>query len=212
MSGPLPERFIVSRREFVAGLTALGAVWLAACGGEQGKSAASDTTAAMPGMTKEADAPPQKLVHFSPEDAAELEAMTIRIIPSDDGPGAKEAGAIFFIDNQLAGFIKDQAPLFAEGLTTVAKAVTAKHGASAKFSTLTAEQQDEVLRGIEKTPFFEALRFATLAGFLALPKYGGNKDYVGWQYVGQAHAYEQKPPFGWYDQPENQKALLGRVL
>ena len=29
---------------------------------------------------------------------------------------------------------------------------------------------------------------------------------------GQDHAFEQKPPFGWYDRPENQMALLGRVL
>ncbi len=108
--------------------------------------------------------------------------------------------------------VKDQAPLFAEGLKTVAKAVTAKHGASAKFSTLTAEQQDEVLRGIEKSEFFGTLRFATIAGFLALPKYGGNKDYVGWKYIGQAHAFEQKAPFGYYDLPANQQALLGRVL
>ncbi|WP_309646624.1 gluconate 2-dehydrogenase subunit 3 family protein, partial [Phenylobacterium sp.] len=200
----------LSRREFVAGLTALGAVWLAACSSAADQSAkATDSTPAIP---MDAPAPPQRLVHFTPEQAAEIEAMTVRLIPSDDGPGAKEAGAVFFIDNSLAGLVKEQAPLFAAGLQTVAKSVTAKHGATAKFSTLTPAQQDAILTGIEKSEFFGALRFATIAGFLSLPKYGGNKDYVGWQYIGQQHAFEQKAPFGWYDEPANQQALLGRVL
>ncbi len=200
----------LSRREFVAGVTALGAVWLAACSGDSGKVPTPEAT--MPGMPAEAPAPPQQLSHFSAAQGAELEAIASRIIPSDDGPGAKEAGAVFFIDRMLTTLIKEQAPLFDAGLQTVAKAVASAHGTSAKFSALTPEQQDTVLSGIEKSEFFGALRFATIAGFLSLPKYGGNKDYVGWKYMGQEHAFEQKAPFGWYDQPENQRALLGRVL
>ncbi len=200
----------LSRREFVAGMTALGAVWLAACSGERRESAPSAES--MPAMPPESPAPPQRLVHFTPEQAAEIEAMTARLIPGDDGPGAREAGAVFFIDNSLAGMVKEQAPLFADGMQSVAKAVAKQHGAAARFSTLTTAQQDAILTGIEKTEFFGALRFATIAGFLSLPKYGGNKDYVGWQYIGQEHTLEQKAPFGWYDAPANQQALLGRVL
>lgn len=166
----------------------------------------------MPAMAGESSAPPQTLIHFTPAQAAEVDAISARIIPTDEAPGAHEAGVLYFIDRTLTTFAKEQAPLFDEGLASVAKAVTAAHGPAAKFSTITSEQQDDILRGIEKTPFFGAIRFATIAGFLALPKYGGNKDYVGWKYVGQEHAFEQKPPFGWYDRPENQMALLGRVL
>lgn len=215
MPEPVRETPSVSRRDFVAGATALGAVWItaAACARDATKSTTAATSAAMPGGSMiEPPAPPQKLVHFSAAQAAEIEAMSSRIIPTDDSPGAKEAGVVYFIDNTLTTFAKEQAPLFDQGLQAVAKAVTAKHGAGSAFSKLTPEQQDAILKGVEKTPFFGALRFATIAGFLSLPKYGGNKDYVGWKFIGQEHAFEQKPPFGWYDRPENQQALLGRVL
>ena len=187
----------VSRREFVAGIAALSAVWLVAgtaCTSEGGPARAA------------------KLVHFTPEQAAQVDAITARILPSDGTPGAREAGVVAFIDQTLATFAKDQAPLFAEGLTALSAAVSKQHGAAATFASLTAEQQDAMLRAIEKTPFFGAIRAATLAGFLALPKYGGNKDYVGWKFIGQDRVMEHKAPFGWYDRPENQQALLGRVL
>ena len=32
--------------------------------------------------------------------------------------------------------------------------------------------------------FFEAVRFHTIIGFLADPKYGGNRDYAGWKVIG----------------------------
>ncbi len=187
----------VSRREFV-GVAALSAAWLAAGAGCKRMGDASHEQTA--------------LVHFSPAQAAQVEAIVARIIPSDDTPGAREAGVIHFIDQSLTGFAKDQAPLFAEGLATLGEAVAKKHGSAATFASLTAEQQDAMLRDIEKTPFFGAVRFATIAGFLALPKYGGNKDYIGWKFIGQEVAMEHSAPFGWYDRPENQMALLGRVL
>jgi len=215
MKNPMPDESTVSRREFVTGLTALGAVWLtaAACAKEAPKAVDSSASGIMP-MANDSTSVPQALTHFTAEQAAELEAIASRIIPTDDTPGAKEAGVVYFIDQamQTGGVAADQGPLFAAGLESLAKAAAKQHGATSKFSTLSAEQQDTLLKAIEKTPFFGAMRFATIAGFLALPKYGGNKDFVGWKVIGQEHTYEQKPPFGWYDQPDNQKALLGRVL
>ena len=188
----------VSRREFVGGIAALSAVWLVA-------GAACTRESSWGGDSA-------KLVHFSPGDAAQIDAISARILPSDDTPGAREAGVVYFIDQSLKGYAKAQAPLFAEGLKSLGETVAKKHGSAATFASLTAEQQDAVLRDIEKTPFFGAIRFATLAGFLSLPKYGGNKDYIGWKMIGQDTAMEQKAPFGWYDRPENQMALLGKVL
>ena len=189
----------VSRREFVSGMAALGAVWMmagAACAREDRPATAKAPT----------------LVHFTPDQAKQVEAISARILPTDDTPGAREAGVLYFIDQALTGFAKDQAPLFTEGLASLDAAVKKAHGAGATFASLTEPQQDETLRGIEKTPFFGAMRFATIAGFLALPKYGGNKDYIGWKFIGQGTTMEHTAPFGWYDRPENQKALLGRVL
>ena len=191
-----PVAIGVSRREFV-GTAAIAAAWLAA----GAACARRDETAA-----------PPRLVHFSAVQAAQIEAITARIIPSDDTPGAREADAMYFIDQSLAGFGKAEAPLVADGLKALGEATARKHGSAATFATLTAEQQDAMLRDIEKTPFFGFMRFATLAGFLSLPKYGGNKDYVGWKFIGQDMAMEHTAPFGWYDRPENQMALLGKVL
>jgi gluconate 2-dehydrogenase gamma chain len=184
---------------------AIGAAWLAAAHAIEAH-AASASIGSNPAAGRAA------LVHFTPAQAADIEAICARIIPTDDAPGAREAGVLNFIDRSMTTFAKDQTPLFDAGLASVATAVVAAHGPAAKFSTIAAEQQDDILRGIEKTEFFGAIRFATIAGFLALPRYGGNKDYVGWKYIGQENAMEQKPPFGWYDRPENQMALLGRVL
>ena len=192
----------VSRREFV-GATALGAVWILA-------GAACARTDATPAGAKGTIAP--TLVHFTPAQAAQVDAIASRIIPTDDTPGAHDADVVYFIDRTLTTFGKEQAPLFADGLKAVGEATAKRHGSAATFASVTPAQQDALLRDIEKTPFFGAIRFATIAGFLSLPKYGGNKDYIGWKFIGQDVAMEQRAPFGWYDRPENQRALLGEVL
>lgn len=207
---PLPD-VSVSRRDFVQ---ALGAVWIAgsiACSKDNAKTGGA-TPAVAPVMGKNDAPPPTTLAHFSAAQGAEIEAIASRILPSDDGPGAKEAGVLYFIDHGLTTFAKDQAKIVDDGLVTLSKAVQKAHKGETRFSALTPEQQDAMLRSVEKTPFFGVLRFATIAGFLALPKYGGNRDFVGWKYIGQDNVMENKPPFGWYDRPENQMAALGRVL
>ena len=207
----------VSRREAVA---ALGAVWIAgalACAKDapkpvgNGDSAVTGTSGNDGHMTADAQ-PAQALTHFSAAQGAEVDAIMARIIPSDDGPGAKEAGCVYFMDKGLTSFAKDQAKMVDDGLVKLSKDCAKAHAGETRFSALTADQQDAMLRTIEKTPLFGIVRFATVAGFLALPKYGGNKDFAGWKYIGQEHVAENKPPFGWYDEPKNQMALLGRTL
>ena len=213
-----PSGRALSRRDFMSGL---GAVWITAamaCSKQAADAAPIDSSSANAGSAPlaphEAAAPqqPPKLLHFSAAQGIEVEALSSRIIPSDDSPGAREAGVVYFIDLGMRTFAKQQARSFDEGLVAVSMAVAKKHKGETRFSALTPAQQDDILRGMERTPFFGALRFATIAGFLALPKYGGNKDYIGWKLVGQDHTFEHKPPFGWYDRPENQRALLGRTI
>lgn len=199
----------ITRRDFVGGATALSAVWLAAAACARETPPPADST---PMQMTESAAPPQELKHFSAAQAADVDAIASRIIPTDDSPGAHEAGVVYFIDRTLMTFAKEQVPLFDGGLQSLSQSVKKAHGADATFAKLTAEQQDMLLKEIERTDFFGAMRFATVSGFLSLPKYGGNKDYIGWTYIGQEHGFEHKPPFGWYDRPENQQALLGKVL
>ena len=44
-----------------------------------------------------------KFVFFTPEEARQMEAVCEQIIPSDDGPGAREAGAIYLSIMHSAG-------------------------------------------------------------------------------------------------------------
>ena len=202
----------VSRREFLVG-SALGAAWLAAAAACRDAANPSVDQAAPPhSLPPESPAPPRTLQVLTPEQFTELEAITARIIPSDGTPGAREAGVVWFIDFALTSFVAAQAVLFTDGLAQLRKDVAAAHPGSTSFASLTEAQQDALLTRIEQSEFFGSLRFATIAGMFSLPKYGGNKDYIGWDLIGQEHVFEFKPPFGWYDHPDNQQALLGRVL
>ncbi len=201
----------LSRRDFLSQLplTGVGAVWLAAA-----VSCAKDAEQATepPALPHDAGAPARVLKVLTPEQFQVVEAITARIIPSGDSPGAREAGVVWFIDWALSDVAADQRPVFDAGLATLAADVAAAHPGAASFAALTDAQQDALLRARESTPFFETMRFSTIAGMFALPKYGGNAEYIGWALVGQEHVWEHRPPFGWYDRPENQQALLGRVL
>lgn len=138
--------------------------------------------------------------------------MAARIIPTDETPGAREAGVIWFIDQSLTGFAVDQQEFYTEELVKLEAAVAAAYPGERRFAELADDQQDAILTAMQDTPFFGAVHFATIAGMFALPKYGGNADYLGWQLIGQENVHEFTPPFGWYDHPDNQRTLLGRVL
>jgi len=124
-----------------------------------------------------------KLQYLDLQAAAEIEALAAQIIPSDDGPGAREAGVIYFIDRALATFDRDQREIYRTGL-----AVAGGTGSIAS---------------IEHTEFFEALRKHVVMGFLANPAWGGNRDKVGWKLIGFEDAGAFQPPFGYYDTPGN---------
>lgn len=190
-----------SRREFVVTAGSIGAVWFLASAKERGEAVAH-------AAHQVAQAQPTLLV-LTREQATEVEAFASRIIPTDETPGAKEAGVVYFIDRALSSWAKDQRPAFTEGLTKLRRDIGAKFRGQTRLSALTPAQQDEVLRSIEQTPFFGQMRFATISGMFSHPKHGGNRNFVGWQLVGQQDAMEFKAPFGWYDQPANRRALLG---
>lgn len=141
------------------------------------------------------------------EQAAAIDALTSRVIPSIDGrPGAHEAGVVYFIDKSLATFNAGQKKLYADGVKDLNRRAARKWKGAAGFAALTAAQQDELLREIEKTPFFQAARFDTIVGTFALPTFGGNRDYVGWHMLGFEHQPRFQPPFGFYDADVNRRS------
>src|ERR1700691_2572680 len=86
----------------------------------------------------QSDSPPQLEV-LDAAMAAEVEALAAQIIPSDDGPGAKEAGVIYFIDRALATFDQDQREIYRAGLATYMTGLAAgRSGLATHGSGLTA--------------------------------------------------------------------------
>jgi Gluconate 2-dehydrogenase subunit 3 len=132
-------------------------------------------------------------------DAADIEALTIQIVPTDDLPGAREAGAIWFIDRALGSFFAHWREGFMRGLGEFQAACHAHNPDAASFAAMTSERQMEFLHTVDTTPFFEQARTLTLCALLSSPKYGGNRDGAGWKILGFEDQHVFEPPFGYYD-------------
>ena len=132
------------------------------------------------------------------EDAADLAAMAAQIFPTDDLPGANEAGVVYFMDSALGSFMTEAEESVLAGLAALnRKAAAVRPGA--RFAALPGPEQFKLLKAEENSPFFGTVRFMTVAGMFALPVYGGNKDYQGWKLLGFEHRHFWQPPFGYYD-------------
>jgi len=130
---------------------------------------------------------------------AQVQALTAQIIPTDDTPGAKEAGVVYFIDRALATFDKERGPVYVKGLKYVDSVSRKLIPRGGTFSELKADQQIKVMHAIEKSEFFGVLRAHTIIGFLANPEYGGNRGKAGWNLIGFDDRGSFRPPFGYYD-------------
>jgi gluconate 2-dehydrogenase gamma chain len=189
-----------NRRAFLQAAAAAGAAW-----------AVADLTHVEDALAwaarQAAGSNPAKLSALTPDQAEVIEAAAARILPSVDGrPGAREAGVINFIDRSLSTFNAAQKSLYADGVRNLNSRAAAKWSGTQNFAALTAEQQDELLHAIEKTPFFQAVRFDTIAGMFALPSWGGNREFMGWHLIGMTHQARFDPPFGSYDTEFNKRS------
>ena len=149
---------------------------------------------------------PPKFGHFDAATAADVEALTSEIVPTDDLPGAKEAGVVYFIDKSLASFDKENQPAYQAGLADLNAKRTAMFPGSASLAALTSAQRIQLLKSVERTPFFRLLRTHTMFGFLSDPSYGGNRDGAGYKTMRYTPAHMYRPPFGFYDIPGNEGA------
>lgn len=135
---------------------------------------------------------------LSASEATELEAITARIIPSGDSPGAREAGVIYFIDTVLADIEPEITEPMRKGLANLHDHIHDAYDTSS-FAALKHAQQIEALQAIEDTEFFGTLRFLTIAGMFCDPSHGGNREKVGWKLIGFEGPMGTQPPFGYYD-------------
>jgi gluconate 2-dehydrogenase gamma chain len=138
------------------------------------------------------------LTTLGAEEAEEFAAIAARILPSDETPGATEAGVIYFMDTVLGSSRSELLAPAREGLAALQASARDSYG-SVRFSLLAPDQQDALLQTIETSEFFATMRFLTLAGMFALPEYGGNHEHIGWDLIGFDHRHAWQPPFGYYD-------------
>jgi gluconate 2-dehydrogenase gamma chain len=126
-------------------------------------------------------------------DRATLDAILARLIPSDsNGPGAREAKVLRYLERSLAGDYRGHATGYADGLAAIDRHANATYGSS--FAGLAPEQQDAILADAERdrvpgfadgsAAFFELVRRHTLEGMFGDPSWGGNADLLGWHLLG----------------------------
>jgi gluconate 2-dehydrogenase gamma chain len=194
----------------------------------QGRSISGE----MPWQPGEANKPqefkPGPWQYFTPSEREFIDAAVSRLIPKDNlGPGAKEVGVTEFLDRQLAGPFGKAAHWYMHGpwkkgektqgyqsrLTpaelyrAAIKAIDGYCGgkfAGKNFAQLSSDQQDQVLKGLEKgdiklkgadaKTFFKMFLQNTVEGFFSDPIYGGNRDMAGWKLIGFPGArYDNRP-------------------
>jgi gluconate 2-dehydrogenase gamma chain len=165
----------MSRRRFIGAGAAAGASLAAVVGPyavANGQALADPKVAAAPTEAQAQPTQPQGYVFFNPFQADIINAAAGRIIPADDnGPGAIEAGVVFFIDRQLAALesfggqryslgpftqgtstqgdqsamnMQDRYRLGIAGMDSYAQQ---QYGKS--FAILTSDQQDQILKDME---------------------------------------------------------------
>jgi gluconate 2-dehydrogenase gamma chain len=145
------------------------------------------------------------------EEARTLAAACDQIVPPDEDPGAAEAGAVTFIDRQLATRKKRDLPLWRAGIRGLDATARRRHGqafAEVPFGAQTALLEDveegAVLAadwtGVEPATFFALLRSHAMMSFYGDPRHGGNKDRVSWKMLGvpdppiRGRLHETPPP------------------
>ncbi|MCW2952185.1 MAG: hypothetical protein JWQ48_1355 [Conexibacter sp.] len=149
---------------------------------------------------------------FNDHEARTVDALAGCVIPGDaEDPGAREAGAVEYIDRSLSGAYHELAGLYRRGVTELDELCRERHGGA--FFALASEQQHAVLvelddpvsgahgadggvpagggdaRQARVAYFFAVVREHVVQGTFCDPVYGGNRDAVGWRLVGFPGAY-----------------------
>jgi hypothetical protein len=185
-----------SRRHFLAASGNLASAGWLALNWPQIAAAAEHASRAGHG---DKSAGPAQITTLNATEAADVDAIANQIVPGGAKPGARDAHALYFIDNALGSFFAAQLPGFRQGLADFQKGYAARDGAAPTFAAATDAQQIAWLQQVDKTPFFIAVRRLTVLGMLALPKYGGNHENKGWKLIKVVDQHAWKPPFGEYD-------------
>jgi gluconate 2-dehydrogenase gamma chain len=133
--------------------------------------------------------PPRPTLPFPPPETRALNAAFEHALP-----GAIEAGVPDHVAWWLTNdrYFKSMVPDFLEGAQQLDRVAQEMH--KKIFAECSSEQRDQIFsrfqsggvrsKTFDGARFFERLITFTLEGFLGDPKYGGNRDQVGWKFIG----------------------------
>ena len=143
---------------------------------------------------------------FTEREGSLVNTIVEQIIPTDEWPGAKDAGVANFIDKQLVGPYIWYQEKYRKGLTAIEASCKLLYKKS--FEELPWEGQTNYLKLMQsgklgepirnsKTAqsgeiwtegadriFFGLIRDHTMQGFYGSPRHGGNKNYVSYKMIG----------------------------
>jgi gluconate 2-dehydrogenase gamma chain len=133
---------------------------------------------------------------------AVIRAVVHRVIPSEDGPGALEAGTADYVGQRAKATpaILNGYRRLADRLATLA--IEKRPGLL--FESLTSDAQDAILAFLESEadPGFRRLVIDSMEGFYGDPRHGGNAGGLSWTmlgFPGPTGGTGYAPPLGWYD-------------
>ena len=140
-------------------------------------------------------APTSRFRVLREDEARTLFAACNQIVPPDADPGAGDAGAVRFVDRQLATRWRKDLSLWRAGIRSLDATARRRHGKP--FADLPFGVQTSVLEdvekgaveaadwsGVEPKSFFARLRVTTMMSFYGDPRHGGNQDRASWKMLG----------------------------
>ncbi|WP_084963931.1 GMC family oxidoreductase [Thermoactinospora rubra] len=134
------------------------------------------------------------LITLNPYEARIAAAVFDRLFPADENsPAASAIGVVTYVDRALSGAYHDHADTYRLGLRALDRAARARHGTP--FARCGGEEQDGLLADMEhgrlpgfhvppQAEFFDLLRLHLQEGLFADPAHGGNRDKLGWRFLG----------------------------
>src|SRR3954447_11298955 len=136
----------------------------------------------------------EALTSLSAKEAETASAVFERMFPSDArDPGASEIGVVTYLDRALGGPYQEHLPAYRSGLAAIDRESERRFGC--RFPKAAAADQDIVLCDLEQgaiddwlapaqAALFQLLRSHLQEGLFGDPAYGGNRDKLGWQFLG----------------------------
>ena len=168
----MDDPYDVDRRDFLKTGATAAAATAVGCGGPTGRWRA-----------------------LTEDDAKILAAVCDQIVPPDQDPGAAQAGAVAFIDRQLATRLKDRLEVYQRGLRALDAMARRRHGKP--FTDVPFDAQTALLQDVEKgqvegtdwsgvqpAAFFGLVLDHTMMAFYGDPRHGGNRGRVSWKMLG----------------------------